>query len=258
MSEWFCVRAMVVSVVWLPAFHKIFSFVFRERKSYWFGVTWGSAGTADTYHLSVGDFSQQLHQIVIPPSVFVLLRMKATYSCPHTSCGDHGRRVHGEAVIWGTNKHIPKHQRPDRKLPWNVSHLWKTANLSEWRCLTSVLNSTQTSTWLSHALSGFRQESRFNIAASLKSSCSCVWKEGRAFSSPPSAFRPSYLRGLWASRNYSLLSRKPENGPSVWEETLCCSVMEDLLSCFVGVACFFSHMQRCNFCKPTFLTQGHV
>lgn len=69
--------------------------------------------------------------------------------------------------------------------------------------LTSVLNSTQTLTWHSHAL---RFQTCFNITTSLKSSCSCEWKMRRAFLLlppllPPSL--PSSLRGLWGSRNYS-------------------------------------------------------
>lgn len=52
-----------------------------------------------THHLCVGDFSQQLRQIVSTQPLVTVVELQATDGCSHAAGGDHGRRVHGQTVI---------------------------------------------------------------------------------------------------------------------------------------------------------------
>lgn len=52
-----------------------------------------------THHLCVGDFSQQLRQVVSTQPLVTVVELQATDGCSHAAGGDHGRRVHGQAVI---------------------------------------------------------------------------------------------------------------------------------------------------------------
>lgn len=52
-----------------------------------------------THHLCVGDFSQQLCQVVSTQPLVGVVELQATDGSSHAAAGDHGRRVHGQSVI---------------------------------------------------------------------------------------------------------------------------------------------------------------
>lgn len=58
-----------------------------------------------THHLCVGDFSQQLCQVVSTQPLVGVVELQATDGSSHAAAGDHGRRVHGQSVICKRQKY---------------------------------------------------------------------------------------------------------------------------------------------------------
>lgn len=53
-----------------------------------------------THHLGVGDLGQQVCQVVSTQPLVTVVQLQATDSSSQAASGDHGRRVHGKAIIW--------------------------------------------------------------------------------------------------------------------------------------------------------------
>lgn len=74
--------------------------IIRMRRCYRPSISHGSGRPERcTHHLCVGYFCQQIRQVVSPQPGVHAVQLQAADGGSHAAGGDHGRRVHGQAVV---------------------------------------------------------------------------------------------------------------------------------------------------------------